>query len=150
MPKLRALTYDPARGRLEEWLAAVIWQLAAGAARAPRRKVGEQPLSEASHAALAAPAADPLAEMASAEEESALRREVDAAFEALRRRVSPSCYRLVELHVIDGLGLSESAAALGLARNQAKCQRRHARRKLREIIRCHPEWSCLNAWGKRA
>lgn len=126
--------YDPGRGAFEPWFLTLATNLALNArARARLRRAGslDAPPPGAADDAPRAPPADPQAAPAS---ERAADAEVRAAIRAAVRELPDLYAGVVALHYLEGLGVKDIGARLGLPEGTVKIRLHRARAVLREKL----------------
>ncbi len=133
--KLPSLNYDPQRGRFCSWLSTVtrrkvLHLLRRRGRRTPTVKIDEVELH------LCDPDQDPAVIYQRSQE----REYVRAAMSELRRRVSPTNYRVLHLYWIDDHSVPEIAERLDLSHQQVWYRNHRTKRKLRRLLEVHGEF----------
>jgi RNA polymerase sigma factor (sigma-70 family) len=130
--KLGDFRYDPPRGRFLSWLFTVVHSKATDLHRSKTRHPTES-LTSAEEGDLYASDMDPVAEY----EQRRRQALVNGALDELRKQVSERNYRVLHMRSVEGRTVAETAAALGLEREQVRLLHYRLKQKLGERLKLY-------------
>jgi len=130
MRRLPKFHYDPARGTLRAWVAAVTHHIAGRHARRLSRHHDETLTAE-----LAAVLLDPGAGPETESERKQQREQEQVVLADLRARIPEPSYRMFVMHCMEDWTVPQIAAEFGVSQDCAKMRLRRARRVLEDLLR---------------
>lgn len=128
--KLPDFRYEPAKGTLSSWLAGVVHRQTLAFLRNEQRRRLRCPCMQDLADARPDAGLEPPESLQSQED----RKNVRNVLSALESRISRDSYRILLLHLIDGMPIKEVAAQLKLTPGQVRCRCYRLKKKLRRTL----------------